>query len=584
MECWSSYANTKLDWAVRANTKLVSLIQHNELRGLVEGHEASDTKVALVYGKTQVGKSTLILTLMGIKEEFFEEVQDVLRAGRPNGRSSTSTAIRYTYSTDSSWRLNGLVCNGSEVKRGLFDIRKELEKHAVYQDDVIDIGIPSEYFQEASNLEIIDLPGIESCDGYEHGHVEVLTRKYLAKSHLTMIVTPANDIQDIKNFRLNNQFDWFVLPGFCVVTTKTYKADTIRSKIGNQIIDRDSLECLYSQDSKEALKGIKTYLLDYGDSFAELKKHHPEKYQVIKPVRDQILNELKESILTSSNELERLRRNFRLSEIVKKIILDKNLLLESVRSEYGQKKEELTQKLKEKMSLLGNIEKKNKFQEKIDHIKFIHMAFCGEASNEKFKKYFMNEKERLLKEFEDQQQKHLLDESVFSSYWEECVGSAENDVDRWFEYVSRKLRDLDDEEKASNAVKNFSDRLTRLCNQEINKRNRDIEKNNTKHKKANEYHFADVKRKIASLEQDIKHLSDQYELKIRDIELELSALMSDELLKFGDILDEEFEAEMKETKLKIEKQDSPAEILLLMAYAKLISDVYQDIKNTEMKS
>lgn len=49
--------------------------------------------LVMVYGKSQVGKSTMILSMIGIDDRFFQEVYDTLRAGIPRGNSSTSTAI-----------------------------------------------------------------------------------------------------------------------------------------------------------------------------------------------------------------------------------------------------------------------------------------------------------------------------------------------------------------------------------------------------------------------------------------------------------------------------------------------------------
>ena len=68
--------------------------------------ESNEKKLAILYGKSQVGKTTLILALMGIKSDSFKKVEDILRAGREKGKSSTSIAIKYGYSNDSFWYIN----------------------------------------------------------------------------------------------------------------------------------------------------------------------------------------------------------------------------------------------------------------------------------------------------------------------------------------------------------------------------------------------------------------------------------------------------------------------------------------------
>ena len=50
-------------------------------------------KLVAIYGPPQIGKTTLILCLIGIAPEFQKKVYNDIRAGVPRGNSSTSTAI-----------------------------------------------------------------------------------------------------------------------------------------------------------------------------------------------------------------------------------------------------------------------------------------------------------------------------------------------------------------------------------------------------------------------------------------------------------------------------------------------------------
>ena len=52
-------------------------------------------KLVAIYGPPQIGKTTLILCLIGIAPEFQKKVYNDIRAGVPRGNSSTSTAIIY---------------------------------------------------------------------------------------------------------------------------------------------------------------------------------------------------------------------------------------------------------------------------------------------------------------------------------------------------------------------------------------------------------------------------------------------------------------------------------------------------------
>lgn len=48
-------------------------------------------KLVAIYGPPQIGKTTLILCLIGIAPEFQKKVYNDIRAGVPRGNSSTST-------------------------------------------------------------------------------------------------------------------------------------------------------------------------------------------------------------------------------------------------------------------------------------------------------------------------------------------------------------------------------------------------------------------------------------------------------------------------------------------------------------
>ena len=75
-----------------------------------------EEKLVVVFGKPQTGKTTLILSLMGVSEEKLADVSKVLRAGTPKGDSSTSTAIIYQRSDDDMFGISARrENNNSEV-------------------------------------------------------------------------------------------------------------------------------------------------------------------------------------------------------------------------------------------------------------------------------------------------------------------------------------------------------------------------------------------------------------------------------------------------------------------------------------
>lgn len=59
----------------------------------------------VVFGKTQVGKTTLLMDLMGVSPAAMERVSTALRGGRAHGHSATATTMEYRRSEDQRWGL-----------------------------------------------------------------------------------------------------------------------------------------------------------------------------------------------------------------------------------------------------------------------------------------------------------------------------------------------------------------------------------------------------------------------------------------------------------------------------------------------
>ncbi len=92
---WNSIAKDKLKWAYEANEKFLAKISHQDIKDYIS--KDKEKKLAVMYGKSQVGKTTLILALMGAKEDMLARIEKILRAGRDKGRSSTATAMRQQF-------------------------------------------------------------------------------------------------------------------------------------------------------------------------------------------------------------------------------------------------------------------------------------------------------------------------------------------------------------------------------------------------------------------------------------------------------------------------------------------------------
>lgn len=135
-------------------------------------------KRIVVYGPTQVGKTTVILDLIGILPERQRELEKILRGNAKSGNSSTSTAIIYSQWGDEHFgllagNLESISENSpqkytpQEFTQAISDINKKNRSKsgsaAVANKDctVLYYYIPKQYFSEnaPSSLQVVDLPG-----------------------------------------------------------------------------------------------------------------------------------------------------------------------------------------------------------------------------------------------------------------------------------------------------------------------------------------------------------------------------------------------------------------------------------------
>ena len=77
------------------------------------GTHSHEVRVVL-YGPTQVGKTTLILRLLGLSDETTKEAQRVLRGGRGHGKSATASVTRYRLTHHDAWSWS---CGSDVIER-----------------------------------------------------------------------------------------------------------------------------------------------------------------------------------------------------------------------------------------------------------------------------------------------------------------------------------------------------------------------------------------------------------------------------------------------------------------------------------
>ena len=344
------------------------------------------THFVCVYGKSQVGKTTLILNMIGLKDEYKRDVAEVLRGGIALGNSSTSTAIIYSPSESDlygvrSETLEGKIlsvvedCTSDEMRQKLQSIRSDVEKNSFSNNAILHIYIPKNYFsssEKENKISILDLPGIESRNIHEKAHVESLMNRYIPISSVCIIACTANEIQSLEKFELPNNIDWKNLPHrFYVVITRSYSAGNIKSYF-DQRNQRDiGFMDFIKKEYRNALSNIlgnnyktKIFLLEMGDSFVSLckeLKNEKDRSEVIE-TRNWHLSSLVDSILSSKgSNLQSCIKELR--AMVNKIEENKIVQLREIGKKKEVDKKKIVKRIKELKSNKNNNKDKNQENE-----------------------------------------------------------------------------------------------------------------------------------------------------------------------------------------------------------------------------
>ena len=445
----------KYDWQKDAFNRIKSQLLSVWDNPFVQYNYTAATHLVCVYGKSQVGKTTLILNMIGLKDDddSKRDVSEVLRGGIAHGNSSTSTAIIYSQSESDDLygvRIETLegkelsvveYCTSDGMLQKLQSIRNDVEKNLFSNKAILHISIPKKYFSSSdtdNKISILDLPGVESRNILERAHVESLMNRYIPLSSVCIIACTSNEIKSLKKLELPNNIDWKNLPHrFFVVITRSYSAGNIKSYFNKPHKERepklfsDFLRNEYKPElSKIFGKDYKTkiFLLDMGDSFVRLcndlknKKDRSE----LTETRDCYLSSLRKSILSSKgNSLYSCIKELR--TIVNKIEENKIIQLKEI----GKKKEE------KKNQIVNGIEKlKNRRNNYCDRNQEVESAIKRlENLNETIQKELLDEAKffsnDLIKKIKEEiEKKSLLKEKNGTIYFydkdKECLKVIQN--------------------------------------------------------------------------------------------------------------------------------------------------------------
>ena len=304
-----------------------------------------ESYLVVVYGPSQIGKTSLILKLIGIRDDndCFQKVSQTLRTKEiTRGNSSTSTAILYARSDTEQYALavedepnkvseKLFFSDEKELEAKLIEVRSRVVKNRESARSVLHIDIPRQFFTEetaAENLYVMDLPGVGSKTEGEAAHVQKLMRRYLPVAQVCLVVCTANTIQSLE-VQDGLEPYWRDKPGqYIVAATKAFSLGTVKDYFKKPRQQReksfyDFVMETYKTETGKYLGGtskVEVFPVELADSFQKLYESlEEEDRKEMTETRDRILQELRQSIQQREGQrfqtaLQRLQEELKTAE------------------------------------------------------------------------------------------------------------------------------------------------------------------------------------------------------------------------------------------------------------------------------
>ena len=329
LESWHRLHAQQTDWAFRAHDRLISSLSE-DVRDKLGHKDGASESFVVIFGETQVGKTTLLLDLMGVAVKHIGTVSGVLRGGRVEGDSSTATAMEYIRSDDDCWGLGGSASDrvvqwfdsDAAITRSLGELREKMQSGLLQTDSPCVVHIPKCMFEVAGGarpiIRILDLPGHNPTNATEQQHVHAMAKTYIPFADLVLLVGRVEghgflkpDVLTLPGIR-----DWQKLPHrFRIVTTYTYTNEDIRTLIRK----RPQLDATFLRQHlvqqieiaiplSEATRHLGMYFpLEFGTSWVKMQAHEPALYSRIAPLIETLRTELLDHIANATSPISRMR-------------------------------------------------------------------------------------------------------------------------------------------------------------------------------------------------------------------------------------------------------------------------------------
>ncbi len=178
---WRALLETRHAWAFDAYDDFMAALSAAVRERM--GHKSGDAQAyVVVFGQTQVGKTTLILDMMGVVPDAIARVSSVLRGGRESGRSATATTMEYCRSPDERWGLRQhdrmrWMTTDDEMTHALGELRASMEAGQLAVTRPCLVFIPKSCFGDDPAqlvVRMLDLPGDQPANPVEQAHVKAM--------------------------------------------------------------------------------------------------------------------------------------------------------------------------------------------------------------------------------------------------------------------------------------------------------------------------------------------------------------------------------------------------------------------------
>lgn len=363
---WHTLQSHQSDWAYRAYGRLISSLSEDVQQKLSYKDHAAESYV-VIFGKTQVGKTTLLLDLMGVALEHMATVSEVLRGGRKAGKSATATTMEYCRSADERW---GLSINAKpqwfhtneDITQHLGQLRADMEAGQLLTDSPCVVHIPQHFFAATHaagpNVRMLDLPGDNPANAAEQQHVNEMAKTYMPFADLIILVGRGDDLGFLRPeaITLPGIEDWQKMPyRFRIVTTYSYTAQSVRDLIradpqfdATQLRQRLVKQIELFGGLSEAAKEARLYFpLEFGSSWMNVKQKASALHSRMEPMIQALRTELLEHIADSTSPMGRLRNTLNTHLSIKTIQEEKIKVVEEALAALDKKGAALTENLKE---------------------------------------------------------------------------------------------------------------------------------------------------------------------------------------------------------------------------------------------